>query len=113
MMGDREQRIRERAHQIWEQEGRPEGRHDEHWERAARAIDEEDMGQTAGRKEADGKAAPKKRTSRSTSNVGQASGLQPGGTTPGGSPAAGMGSMGRGGGSTAKASTGSSKGARR
>ena len=29
-------RIRERAYEIWEQEGRPEGRHAEHWERACR-----------------------------------------------------------------------------
>jgi len=29
-----EDRIRARAHQIWEEEGRPEGRSDEHWERA-------------------------------------------------------------------------------
>jgi hypothetical protein len=27
-------RIRERAHWLWEQEGRPEGRADEHWKRA-------------------------------------------------------------------------------
>ncbi|HYC02093.1 MAG TPA: DUF2934 domain-containing protein [Azospirillaceae bacterium] len=32
-----EQRIRERAYEIWEREGRPEGRGDEHW---ARACDE-------------------------------------------------------------------------
>jgi hypothetical protein len=30
----REERIRARAHQIWEEEGRPEGRSDAHWERA-------------------------------------------------------------------------------
>ena len=29
-----QKRIRDRAHQLWEQEGRPEGRADEHWERA-------------------------------------------------------------------------------
>jgi hypothetical protein len=26
--------IRKRAHQIWEEEGRPHGKHDEHWRRA-------------------------------------------------------------------------------
>lgn len=31
---DREQRIRERAYQIWVQEGRPEGRAEAHWEEA-------------------------------------------------------------------------------
>ena len=29
-----QRRIRERAHQLWEHDGRPEGRADEHWERA-------------------------------------------------------------------------------
>lgn len=38
---EREQRIRERAHQIWEEEGRPLGRDAEHWERASRQIEEE------------------------------------------------------------------------
>ena len=30
--------IRARAHQIWEDEGRPNGRHDIHWQRAYEAI---------------------------------------------------------------------------
>jgi Protein of unknown function (DUF2934) len=30
--------IRARAYAIWEQEGRPEGRHDIHWQRAYEAI---------------------------------------------------------------------------
>ena len=29
-----EQEVRERAHLLWEQEGRPEGRSDEYWHRA-------------------------------------------------------------------------------
>lgn len=33
-----EQRIRERAHAIWEAEGRPEGRDREHWQRACREL---------------------------------------------------------------------------
>ncbi len=40
MPESREQHIRERAHAIWEQEGRPEGRHDEHWQQASREIGE-------------------------------------------------------------------------
>jgi hypothetical protein len=31
---DLQERIRRRAYQLWEQEGRPEGRADEHWRRA-------------------------------------------------------------------------------
>ncbi|MDO9710609.1 DUF2934 domain-containing protein [Paracraurococcus lichenis] len=47
---DREQRVRERAYHLWEAEGRPEGRADAHWVRAAQeeaeheaAVDEESM----------------------------------------------------------------------
>lgn len=38
MSSDREEQIRRRAYEYWEMEGRPEGRHREHWERAAREI---------------------------------------------------------------------------
>ena len=41
-MPDREEKIRERAHQIWEQEGRPDGLEQEHWERASREVDAEE-----------------------------------------------------------------------
>lgn len=33
-MVDREQTVRERAHKIWEDEGRVDGSHGEHWKRA-------------------------------------------------------------------------------
>ena len=39
---DREERIRIRAHEIWERQGKPEGRNDEHWEQARREIEMED-----------------------------------------------------------------------
>lgn len=32
------ERIRQRAHQIWEQEGCPDGREFEHWKRAEREL---------------------------------------------------------------------------
>jgi hypothetical protein len=35
----REERVRRRAHQIWEEEGRPEGKHAEHWQKAV--LDDE------------------------------------------------------------------------
>ncbi|HEX2889564.1 DUF2934 domain-containing protein [Vineibacter terrae] len=41
-MPTREEKIRERAHQIWEQEGRPAGQEAQHWERASREIDAAD-----------------------------------------------------------------------
>ncbi len=31
----REEYIRERAYQIWEKEGRPDGHHDRHWQQAS------------------------------------------------------------------------------
>ncbi|WP_181700241.1 DUF2934 domain-containing protein [Chthonobacter albigriseus] len=40
---DREARIRERAHRIWESEGRPDDRAEVHWSIAARIVDEEDQ----------------------------------------------------------------------
>lgn len=33
-MDDREQQLRERAYRIWEDEGRVEGFHEDHWKRA-------------------------------------------------------------------------------
>ena len=39
---DLERRIRERANTLWEEDGRPEGRADEYWERARRYIEAED-----------------------------------------------------------------------
>jgi hypothetical protein len=37
-MSDHEQQVRERAHRLWEEAGRPEGRDAEFWERAEREI---------------------------------------------------------------------------
>jgi len=38
---NRDQRIQQRAHELWELEGSPEGRQDEYWHRAAELIDAE------------------------------------------------------------------------
>ena len=35
---EREELIRRRAYAIWEQEGRPDGQHQRHWEQAAREM---------------------------------------------------------------------------
>ena len=37
-----QERICQRAHEIWEGEGRPEGRHAEHWAQASREIEAQD-----------------------------------------------------------------------
>jgi len=42
MVRDRDQRVRERAYRIWEEEGQPEGRQEEHWRRAETEISEEE-----------------------------------------------------------------------
>ena len=42
MAQDREDRIRKRAYQLWQQEGSPEGRPDDHWLQAEREIDHGD-----------------------------------------------------------------------
>jgi hypothetical protein len=39
---DRQERIRQRAHVIWEQAGRPDGAHQQHWDQATAEIDGED-----------------------------------------------------------------------
>jgi hypothetical protein len=38
-MQNREDRIRAKAHELWEEAGRPEGEADSHWLKAARLID--------------------------------------------------------------------------
>lgn len=38
-MDSREDRIRAKAHELWEEAGRPDDRSDEHWMKAARLID--------------------------------------------------------------------------
>jgi hypothetical protein len=39
---DLETRIRERAYVLWEEDGRPEGRAEEYWERARRFVEAEE-----------------------------------------------------------------------
>jgi hypothetical protein len=41
MIMDRMERIRLRAHEIWEREGRPEGREREHWDQAVQEVEAE------------------------------------------------------------------------
>ncbi|MFE0016835.1 DUF2934 domain-containing protein [Mesorhizobium sp. NPDC059054] len=42
MADDRQERIRQRAHEIWEREGRPHGSHERHWHQAAGEIEAEE-----------------------------------------------------------------------
>jgi hypothetical protein len=70
-----EDRVRARAYEIWEIEGRPSGRDQEHWERALREIR---SGERAERAD----IAP----TGHAAEGGVVSSLQPGGMTPGGGP---------------------------
>ena len=38
MDGDKDEQIRTHAYKLWEDEGRPEGRHDDHWSRAEQHV---------------------------------------------------------------------------
>jgi len=55
-----DERIRQRAYQIWEEDGQPEGRQHEHWERAVSEIEaEEKADETEVSKPAEPEPAPK------------------------------------------------------
>lgn len=59
----REDEIRQRAHQIWEREGRPDGMDKDHWTRAERELSGEipaDAPKQAGARRAGAGTAPKK-----------------------------------------------------
>jgi hypothetical protein len=48
MIADREADIRKRAEEIWEREGRPEGRDIAHWEQAKAEIEKEVLASVGG-----------------------------------------------------------------
>ena len=48
MSEDREHRIREHAYRLWEQQGRPHGRHEDHWLQASQEVGDELFGQQGG-----------------------------------------------------------------
>ena len=111
MASQNEDRIRARAHQLWEAEGRPHGRDREHWEQAAREIENE-TGTSSTDRPASAGAEPVGPAQPGGAG-GIASGLQPGGVRPGGGPAATQGSVGTSGGSTAGKPSGSVSGTQR
>lgn len=57
-MSDKEHKIRARAYELWEREGRGHGSHERHWSEAARQIEAEEAGAAA--KPAARKSAAKK-----------------------------------------------------
>lgn len=57
MTTDREDRIRQRAYELWEREGAPHGREQDHWHQAMQEIEAEDRSAS----EPAPKASPRKR----------------------------------------------------
>ena len=110
MASDSEEKIRARAHQLWEAEGRPHGRDREHWEQAAGELANETGPSSTDRPPSAG--AQPVGPAQPGGAGGVASGLQPGGVRPGGGPAATQGAIGTGGGSTAAKPSGSVSGTR-
>jgi hypothetical protein len=43
MRADRHEKIQQRAHQIWEREGRPDGQEDRHWRQAIDELDRDEL----------------------------------------------------------------------
>ena len=86
-----EDRIRQRAYQIWERKGQPDGEHEQHWAEAIGELMGED------------------RLSQGAGTSGMSTPLHPGGTLPAGG-ADTVGSIGTGGGATGNTVTGSQAG---
>lgn len=74
---NREMRIRERAYQLWKDEGCPEGKEGEHWEKARRMIESEESSPAKRARRA------KPPVKRSRSRGGPASFAEPGPHAPG------------------------------
>lgn len=66
MVDTREDRIRHRAHALWEAAGQPEGAHDTHWQQAETEIDMLDTPPAADAAPAAPKPAPRKPRARAT-----------------------------------------------
>jgi hypothetical protein len=58
MSEDREDRVRQRAHEIWVREGRPHGHEKQHWEQASSEIDAEEGSKPADAAPATGTSPP-------------------------------------------------------
>ena len=64
MNDDREHQVRQRAYALWESEGRPEGRHEEHWHRAHGEFGQDAAAPAADTEVTDTSAVPKPKAAR-------------------------------------------------
>jgi len=73
-MPNREDRIRDRAHALWLQEGQPSGQEQRHWEQALAEVDAEDApaAKPAKKAPAPKKAAAPKKSAATTSGAAPA-----------------------------------------
>jgi len=79
-MVDKEQQQRERAYKIWEDEGRPDGFHDQHWKRAEEQhelAEQESEDVTKVNQEADDKFAKDDTESTSAADIKPPSAVSP------------------------------------
>jgi hypothetical protein len=74
MRSDREERIRQRAYQIWQSEGHGHGRQDDHWHQAEREIAAEDA---AGSGKAPRRATGSRSASAGKSTAAKSVGAKP------------------------------------
>ncbi|UAK23305.1 DUF2934 domain-containing protein [Sphingomonas nostoxanthinifaciens] len=70
---ERHRKVSERAYAIWEEEGRPGGRHDQHWHDAARDVDASTVETPAPK----AKAAPRKYTKKASAVAAPAPAAEP------------------------------------
>ncbi len=97
MASDREEKIRSRAYTIWQREGGPEGRGEEHWAQAEREIDNEEA--AGGDASRGARVTTSDDPTRSAAPSGGASGFSGAQSGAGGSSAGGPGSTSAAGGS--------------
>ena len=86
---DDKQRIRERAYELWEREGRPHGRHMDHWTQAEREV--EDRGGAEGPGRPGGDAGLFGEEPGGTAPLGRGAGQPSGGAERGFGAAGGLG----------------------
>lgn len=65
MESEKQRLIKERAYRLWQAEGQPHGRHEEHWRRAAQEIEAEDAAEVALERK------PRRASGRSTASKGR------------------------------------------
>lgn len=86
MSADMDKSIRERAYDIWENEGRPEGRSEQHWEQARAELTDQNQSTSATGKRKPAEAKPhatkaKRRTTKTDSGTKRAAGSADGAST--------------------------------